>query len=153
MKGIKVFEHQFVEYIPDELKESIVYISITYGTVIHLCACGCRNQVVTPLSPAQWQIIYDGLTISLTPSIGNWDFPCQSHYWLENGEIVWADKWSKKDIKAGRRRDRKLLDVHYEKEETAYNQESSAVQIGKKDDPSCWNRILQKLKMLWRGLN
>ena len=28
------------------------------------------NKVVTPISPADWQLFYDGDTVSVTPSIG-----------------------------------------------------------------------------------
>ena len=28
-------EHQFVEFIPDQLEEGVVYVSITYATVVH----------------------------------------------------------------------------------------------------------------------
>jgi len=34
--------------------------------------------VVTPLSPTGWSLIFDGETVSLYPSIGNWNFPCRS---------------------------------------------------------------------------
>lgn len=46
-----IFKHKFVEYIPDTIEENIIYISISYSTAIHLCACGCGKEVVTPLSP------------------------------------------------------------------------------------------------------
>jgi hypothetical protein len=36
-----------------------------------------------PISPADWQLAYDGDTVSLTPSIGNWGFPRRSHYWID----------------------------------------------------------------------
>ena len=67
---------------------------MTYATTTHLCACGCGNKVVLPLSPADWQLYFDGERVSLTPSIGNWQFPCQSHYWIRRNGIFWADRWS-----------------------------------------------------------
>ena len=45
----------------------------------HLCACGCGETVVTPIFPKLWQLYYNGKEISLTSSIGNYEFPCQSH--------------------------------------------------------------------------
>jgi hypothetical protein len=114
MKNRRFFEHEFVEFIPDSLQEGIVYVSLTYGTVIHLCACGCRKEVVTPLAPFQWKLTYDGETISLYPSIGNWDFPCQSHYWLREGRIVWASTLSSKQIQAGRQQDSEELLAYFE---------------------------------------
>ena len=51
-------------------------------------------------------MIYDGETVSLDPSIGNWSFPCQSHYWLERGRVSWAEQWSRERIDRGRALDR-----------------------------------------------
>ncbi len=67
--------HQFVECIPSELADGVLYISITCSTAVHKCVCGCGNKVVTPITPADWQLSYNGDTVSLTPSIGNWGFP------------------------------------------------------------------------------
>lgn len=86
-------EHKFVEFIPDELEDGTLYISITYATVLHKCGCGCGNEVVTPLSPSDWQLTFNGETISLFPSIGNWSFPCRSHYWIRKNEVVWVKDW------------------------------------------------------------
>ena len=97
--------HEFVEYVPAELAEGILYISIPYRTVVHRCACGCGNKVVTPISPADWQLFYDGDTVSLTPSIGNWGFPCRSHYWIKASQIRWSHAWTDDHIAAGRARD------------------------------------------------
>lgn len=38
--------------------------------------------------------------------MGNWSYPCQSHYWIEQNEIEWASKWSHEKIAANRARDR-----------------------------------------------
>lgn len=98
-------QHQFTEFVPSVLEDGILYVSITYGTAVHLCACGCGNKSVTPISPADWKLIFDGDSVSLSPSIGNWQFPCQSHYWIRSGRIDWSTKWTRKQIEAGRRRD------------------------------------------------
>lgn len=97
--------HEFVEYIPKDLTEGVLYVSITYRTAVHRCACGCGNKVVTPISPADWQLVYDGETVSLTPSIGNWSFPCRSHYWITSNQLHWSGAWTDKRIAAGRARD------------------------------------------------
>jgi Family of unknown function (DUF6527) len=97
--------HEFVEYIPAELAEGVLYVSITYRTAVHRCVCGCGNKVVTPISPADWQLLYDGDTISLNPSIGNWNFPCRSHYWIRHDQIRWSGSWTDDRIAAGRARD------------------------------------------------
>ena len=79
-----------------------MYVSIQYETAIHKCCCGCGNEVVTPFSPTDWKLIFDGVSVSLYPSIGNWNFPCKSHYWITNNNIIWAKKWTKKQINKGR---------------------------------------------------
>src|ERR1041385_3512499 len=93
-----VLAHEFVEFIPDELKERTLYISHTYGTAVHKCCCGCGREVVTPLSPTGWQLTFDGKSVSLYPSIGNWSLPCRSHYFIRQNRVVWAPQWSKKQI-------------------------------------------------------
>lgn len=111
---MKTINHKFVEFIPEVLEENTIYITIEYGTAVHKCACGCGNKVVTPFSPTDWKLIFDGETISLYPSIGNWNFKCRSHYWISNNKIQWAEKWSKKKIKAGRKRDSQTKDLYFE---------------------------------------
>jgi len=98
-------EHQFVEFVPEKLEPDTLYISTDYATVVHSCLCGCGQRVITPLTPTDWQLIYDGETVSLSRSIGNWSFPCQSHYWIERSRIHWAGAWSKDQIEANRAAD------------------------------------------------
>jgi len=102
----------FVDFIPGVVQEGILYLSLTYGTGVHKCCCGCGLEVVTPLTPTDWQLIYDGETVSLYPSIGNWDFPCRSHYWITQGQVEWAGPWSQAKIEEGRRQDW-LAKKHY----------------------------------------
>ena len=83
-------KHEFVEFIPEDLEQGTLYISVRFKTGTHLCSCGCGNIVVTPLRLTDWKLIFDGKTVSLHPSIGNWSFPCQSHYWIRNNRIEWA---------------------------------------------------------------
>jgi hypothetical protein len=106
MKSGQVLTHEFVDYIPDQLKDGVIYISIPYATVAHKCCCGCGDEVITPLSPTDWKLIFDGKTISLDPSIGNWSFDCRSHYWIIRNTVRWARRWSQKQIDVGRARDR-----------------------------------------------
>ena len=82
-------EYEFVTHIPDTLVEGVVYVSIPYTTVLHLCCCGCGEEVVTPLRPTDWNLTFDGETISLCPSVGNWRFACRSHYWIRRNEVIW----------------------------------------------------------------
>lgn len=89
----KLIEHEFVEFIPDVLESDIIYISIPFATASHLCACGCGQKVVTPISPRDWKLTFDGESISLHPSIGNLQFPCRSHYFIRENKVIWADTW------------------------------------------------------------
>ncbi|MBZ5859086.1 DUF6527 family protein [Flavihumibacter profundi] len=99
--------------MPTELEEGILYVSMEFGTVIHKCPCGCGQKVVTPLSPVGWQLSYDGDTITLTPSIGNWSFVCQSHYWIINNVVQHALKWKKNPIEKGRKNEQKSQKKYY----------------------------------------
>jgi hypothetical protein len=113
MKQEIALKHEFVDFIPEELKEGTVYVSIRFATVSHLCVCGCKNKVVTPLRPTDWKLVFDGKTISLHPSIGNWGFPCRSHYWIRNNRVQWAEQWSQERINAGRAHDRRERDAYF----------------------------------------
>jgi hypothetical protein len=90
---VKKLTHKFVEFIPDTLDDGILYVSIAFGTVAHRCCCGCKREVVTPLTPTDWKLTFDGETVSLRPSIGNWNFPCRSHYWITKNRIEWAPSY------------------------------------------------------------
>lgn len=109
-------KHEFVQFIPDTLMEGTLYVSIPYATAIHKCCCGCGREVVTPLSPTDWELRFDGKTISLDPSIGSWALPCQSHYWIRRDKVVWAARWSKKEIDKGRARDRLVKREYFDDE-------------------------------------
>jgi len=98
-------QYKFVDAIPDEIPYGWIFICLKYKTAIHKCICGCGNEVVTPISPTDWKITFNGVSISLSPSIGNWNFECKSHYWIVNNEIVHSERWDAKEIKAGREKD------------------------------------------------
>lgn len=112
---MKTLSHKFVTFMPDHLEDGVLYISMEYATAIHKCCCGCGNEVVTPLSPTDWKLTFDGETISLYPSIGNWNFKCQSHYWIKNSEVEWAPKWTKGQIERGRRFEEQEKREYYKK--------------------------------------
>lgn len=97
--------HEFIEHFPEQLAEGTLYVSMQYATAAHKCCCGCGNDVYTPLSPTDWRLTFDGRTISLYPSIGNWSFPCQSHYFITNDRVEWTRRWSREEIAAGRASD------------------------------------------------
>ena len=47
---------EFVDYIPEQLNPGVLYVSMRYATVNHLCCCGCGLEVVTTLSPTDWRL-------------------------------------------------------------------------------------------------
>lgn len=98
--------YKFVDAIPEKLDEGKLYIALEYATAVHKCCCGCGREVVTPLTPTDWKMTYDGVSVSLYPSIGNWNFPCKSHYWIDHNAVRWAEQWSDQRIAAGRMYDR-----------------------------------------------
>lgn len=119
MTGRASLTPEFVEFIPEELVDGVLYISIPYATVVHLCCCGCRGEVVTPLTPTDWSLTFDGESVSLDPSIGNWNFDCQSHYWITRSQVRWAARWSREQIESGRDRDRQRKAAHHQAQDAA----------------------------------
>ena len=101
----KRFDVAFVRSAPDELAAGVLYVSMEHAAVMHLCACGCGHQVVLELDPHEHTLTYDGRGVSLHPSVGNWSFPCHSHYWVRDSTVVWAPAWTPEQVAAGRERD------------------------------------------------
>ena len=102
MTRICSLQHEFVDYIPDTLYDGVLYVSVPFATVVHRCCCGCGNEVVTPLDPSDWEMTFDGRSVSLSPSIGNWGLACQSHYWISRNQVRWFPRFSRLDVKTNR---------------------------------------------------
>jgi len=118
-----VIKHLFVTNLPDRLDPGVLYISIEYATAAHLCCCGCGVEVVTPLTPTDWNMTFDGETISLWPSVGNWNDACRSHYIIKRNQVIAALPWSDRRIEAEWQRDRTAKERYFESEsETACNE-------------------------------
>lgn len=81
-------ETRFVSHIPDQLEEGVWYVSLDYAVATHLCCCGCRSEIVTPFTPKGWKVTFDGESLSLWPSVGNWKLPCRSHYVIKNNQVI-----------------------------------------------------------------
>ncbi len=99
-------QHQFVEFIPERLEPGILYVSLEYNTANHLCACGCDFEVVTILGPADSSITYNGRGVSISTSIGNSNFPCKSHYWIEDNHVFWESRMTPQLTALSRARDK-----------------------------------------------
>lgn len=147
-QSIETTKHEFVEYVPDVLEEGTLYVSMGYATVSHKCCCGCGQEVVTPLSPTDWSLIYDGKTISLDPSIGNWGFDCESHYWIRNGRVHWAPKWSKEDVASGRAADQRRKRHFFNESQSVLSAPPQLIAAAprSKQNEGLWS----KLQKLWK---
>lgn len=110
-----IFRPEFVEHAPQPLEPGVLYVSIPYAMAMHLCPCGCGKEVATKLSPARYRLIYDGETVSLSPSIGNFQFDCRSHYFIERNKVLWANDWSDERVKRAKKRDKKDLEQYFKK--------------------------------------
>jgi hypothetical protein len=140
-----VIDFVFVDSIPDDLGGGKLYISIPYATAVHRCLCGCGHEVVTPLSPTDWRLIFDGETVSLDPSIGSWSFKCQSHYWIRRNRVHWSDRFSKEQIYRIRAQDAKAKKQHFGELPArggAPSQYCGGVHLG----PSLLRRALRRLR-------
>lgn len=113
MTKSETIRYRLVDSIPREIVEGTIYISQEYATAVHKCCCGCRNEVVTPLGPTDWQIKINHGEVTVYPSIGNWSLPCQSHYWIREGRILWAEQWSEARIAFGRQQNRIAKQIQY----------------------------------------
>lgn len=83
-----------VEFIPHDLEEGFIYVSNKYHTAVHLCPCGCGNEVVTPvnidINGIGWEMVQSNESVTLKPSIYSKILPCKSHYFIRNNLIVWV---------------------------------------------------------------
>ena len=133
-------EHAFVDHFPDPLAPGTVYVSIPFASSAHLCGCGCGHEVITPLGPTDWKLTFDGVSVSLSPSVGNWALPCRSHYWIQNNRVRWARptprKYAARTDAAG---DRAAAGSpgHAEAEQRAAH--------GRAPDESAWRRLTGRL--------
>jgi hypothetical protein len=102
MKSADRYSYELVDFIPEALEPHVLYVSVEYATTCHLCMCGCESRVVAPLGRREWKLVFDGETVSLYPSIGNWSLPCRAHYILRDGKVRWARNWSDAEVAANR---------------------------------------------------
>lgn len=89
-KRIAELKPIYVKTIPEPVEAGILYISLEYKTTIHSCACGCGEEIVLPISDRMWQMSERNGKVSLSPSIGSFSLPCQSHYHITANEVVWC---------------------------------------------------------------
>lgn len=82
-----------VEFIPKIKEHGKLYISKEYKVAVHLCACGCGIQTVTPFNTSgEWSLIDKSGLITLSPSIGNFtgESPYHAHYFIRENKVIWV---------------------------------------------------------------
>ena len=118
---------RFVEYIPMEavdLVPGIVYISMKYNTVVHRCPCGCGGLSEFTLDPIRFRIEYDGRSVTFSPSIGNSNLKCRSHYWIRENQIRWCSPM--KDWETKKAQSRELARAIEERRTNEIDRKTSA---------------------------
>lgn len=103
-----------VQYVPKLLEAGILYVSEEFGIAAHMCPCGCGNKIITPLGTTDWSLTVKDGKPSLYPSIGNWQIPCRSHYWITKGSVIWSHHWTEKQIAAGRQIEEKRRKTYFD---------------------------------------
>ncbi len=81
--------------------------------------------------------IFDGKTVTLYPSIGNWNLPCRSHYFITKNKVACAPKWTDKQIARGRSQEARAREKYY----AGTHSDTSAA-----DTPSKPRRTKKKIK-------
>jgi hypothetical protein len=131
-------EHRFVTHIPEQLEPGVLYISMEYGTAAHSCCCGCGEEVVTPFTPTDWKMTFDGETVSLWPSVGNWNQRCRSHYVIDRGRVLEAKSWSDAQVAAEHLRDKAAKARHYERSQPATAPQPAPMPTSPATHPAGW---------------
>lgn len=126
MERIKLLK---VHYLPNELEEGLLYVSEEFGVAGHLCPCGCKNKIITPLDKTEWSFKEIMNKPTLYPSIGNWQLPCKSHYWIIEGTIEWSYPWSEEQIIEGREAEEEKRKAYYDNLEKKQVKKSRIKQI------------------------
>lgn len=150
----QTLEHRFVRNVPRELDPGVLYISMDYATAVHSCCCGCGDRVVTPFTPTDWRMTFDGESVSLHPSVGNWNQKCRSHYVIQANRVLEAGAWSASQVEAEQRRDKRAKAEHYSQLKSTQPSIASlaedcasnpATQAKARPSPSIWSRFKEWL--------
>lgn len=112
MAKIREIRPEIVSQIPVELADGVLYVCPSAYVAVHACCCGCGEEVVTPLVPTEWRLEMRRGRATLSPSVGNHDYPCRSHYIIADNKVIWAGAMSRGEIEAGREHDRILKRGH-----------------------------------------
>ena len=82
----------------NDMKHGILYLKHneddTYES-FHLCPCGCGEPVYLQYGGKGWNITLsingrELKSVTISPSVGCFDFPCKSHYFIRENKIIWV---------------------------------------------------------------
>jgi len=146
---VRIISPKYVKHFPEQLEEGVLYISEEFKLTAHKCCCGCGEDVYNKLSPVKWNLTKssDG-SVSLYPSIGNWKYPCQSHYWISKNRVIDAGPMSDQEIEEVQKQDRKDRDMYIAQINDHYNRKLS-IKIWRFSHLIV-RRAFQFIKDLWR---
>ncbi len=147
----RMLRHEFVKHIPEHLEPGVLFVSMEYGMVAHSCCCGCGEEVTTPLTPTDWKLTYDGETISLNPSVGNWNLACRSHYVIKRGKVIEAGPWSDEEVAAERKRDQVAKARHYGGAIPSVFEQDAPLSKAPTEPSPAPKRRAKWLRRLWSG--
>ena len=135
MKTSSCFRLQNVEFMPASLEPGVLYVSAKYRTAAHLCACGCGEKVRTQLGDLGWRLSEGRSGPTLYPSIGNWQKPCRSHYFIRDGRVLWQGDWTQEEVMEGRKAEELRRDEYFRVQRQPR-----------------WSRLAGWAKKLWQSL-
>lgn len=92
MERLNQLVPRIVDEMPQQKEHGILYISEKYNIAIHLCACGCGIESVTPIKNNEWTLTNNGDKYTLRPSIGNFsgETNYHAHYFITENRIDWC---------------------------------------------------------------
>ena len=137
-----------VESFPRPLQAGVLYYSERFSGAAHACACGCGMEVITPISPVQWRITRNAQGVSLRPSIGNWNFPCRSHYWIIDSSVHWSTDMTEDQIRARRAYNSALREQYFK----AKSAEQSPITSQPSSSADHRNLLERLISWLWGRL-
>lgn len=88
---INELKPEYVDNAPSlpNVKEGVLYICKKDKWALHRCPCGCGNPVMLPLGSNGWTLTESDKGITLRPSVGSFNLPCKSHYYITDNKIEW----------------------------------------------------------------
>jgi hypothetical protein len=154
-KKVDSIRPEFVTSVPDQLEDGVLYISERFRICSHKCCCGCGEEVVTPLSPAEWKLTREGEFVSLWPSVGNWDYACRSHYVIRRNRVLPAPPMTERQIARVQQRDaadlsRMVASSNAAKTEVVSDHGPSAMGAPRPPDTTLFSDLVRLWRSLWR---